>query len=105
MPCGLQLWDGVNGALYLDTTMLIGRLIGQIDIGTGESGSATFIGLSSGTPFALPLMGKGETGWFYENFTLPVCTFSGDTVSWTRFRPGTYPSATLPPCTLILGIK
>jgi hypothetical protein len=100
MAYGLQTWDA-NGNLLIDTSTIIGRIIGVIDA-SAASGSATVAGLDQGTPFAIPQLYQG-TAQDYGTNTYPDCTFSGNTVSWTR---QSYPSGVgLAPCNLILGVR
>jgi len=100
MAAGLQVWDA-SGNLILDTSTIVGRIIGIIDA-SASSGSATVAGLDQGTPFAIPQLTQSSSVLYGTN-TYPNCTFSGTTVSWTR---DTWPGGiTLQPCNLILGVR
>lgn len=100
MPAGLQIWDEA-GNFILDTTSIVGRLIGTIDA-SAMSGSVNVVGLDQGTPFAIPIMDVGSGAQTYSTISLPIVTFSGSTVSWTRQGIA---SGTPVSCQLILGVR
>ena len=97
MPAGLQVFDA-SGAIVLDTTMRVARLLGQIITPVGvTSGASSDPDLATGTPFyfAQPL---GATS------TAPVgVSFSGNTLNWT-INPGGNPSASYPQCLILYGV-
>lgn len=100
MPAGLQVWD-TDGVLQIDTSSYIGRLIGTIDA-SAATGSTSLAGLDSGLPFAIPVTQQID-GQYSGMESIPVCTFSGNTVTWTRQSPPT--GYSMPSCTLILGVR
>lgn len=105
MAAGLQVWDA-QGVQILDTSTFVGRFLASVNIGTGTSGSFVVAGLSQGIPFAIPVIVANNSSQSYLSptmLTMPVCTYSGDTVNWTRIQPGN--SSGLPSCTLIVGYK
>lgn len=99
MPAGLQVFND-DGSILLDTSYVIGRLLGVIDCNSA-SGSAYMAGLDQGIPFAVPMI-QISTAYNYGTNSYPNCTFSGNTVSWTR---QTAAALNLPPCKLILGVR
>jgi hypothetical protein len=99
MSAGLQVFNG-DGSLLLDTSHYIGRLLGVIDCNSA-SGSAYVTGLDQGIPFAVPMI-QMTTAYNYGTNSYPDCSFSGNTVFWTR---QTAAALSLPPCKLILGVR
>lgn len=102
MTMGLQVWDA-QGRLIIDQSTVMGRVIGIIDA-NASSGSAYVAGLDQGTPFAIPMLQQdAQNGPTFGTNTYPDCSFSGNTVSWTRqARPSGVPLA---PCKLLLGVR
>ena len=101
MAAGMQVWDA-QGNIIFDTTSIVGRVIGVIDA-SATSGSAVVVGLDQGTPFAIPQLQKNTLSILINTDSYPVCTFSGNTVSWTRYS---YPvGVQLTSCNLILGVR
>lgn len=102
MTMGLQTWDE-QGRPMIDVSTVMGRVIGVVDANSA-SGSVNVPGLDQGAPFAIPILAQGGNGsqQFGTN-TYPNCTFSGNTVSWTRQA---YPvGVPLAPCKLVLGVR
>ena len=103
MPAGFQTWDA-SGNLIVDTTTLLGRIIGSVSI-VGTSGSITDARFANGTPFAFPVMGYSNA---FSAFSLdasrsaPAVSFSGTTLNWTRGAEGA--GAEVPSCTLYYGV-
>lgn len=110
MEAGLQAFDPVTGATNMDISTIVGRLIATIDA-SAMGGSVAVAGLDQGIPFAIPIMDStygdhwSEAGRYScPTITLPVCTFSGNVVSWTRqAMPANTVAA--PACQLILGVR
>lgn len=100
MGFGLEIYDPA-GVKMMDASTLVGRLIAIIDCNTA-SGSAVVTGLDQGVPFGIPMVQLAPS---YPSGThsYPDCTYSGNTVSWTRQTIPGGPS--LPPCKLVLGVR
>lgn len=87
MPTGLQCWDE-SGALTVDLTSRMTRLLGSVNQGT--AGSRQEPALAQGIPFVLPIL--DQNGLMYPEFA-PVPTISGTTITWVaaaNFYFGTY---------------
>lgn len=102
MTMGLQVWDE-QGRLMINQSTVMGRVIGMIDASAAR-GSAYVPGLDQGAPFAIPILQQGSNGFVqFGTNTYPDCTFTGNTVSWTRQA---YPlGVPLAACKLILGVR
>ena len=89
MPSGLQVWDAA-GNLTLDTTMLIGRILGSSPVAAGQlSGTISHPAFSTGTPFGIPFVGFSTTGMdISPSLSLPIISFAGGSLSWTRAAVG-----------------
>lgn len=104
MASGIEVYDPNTGALIMDNTTFIGRVVGEI-WANSTSGSAYVPGLSTVVqPFAIPVMDAVD-GAYYSHYsaTYPQVTISGDTVSWTRTPLPDYVPGGLPNCRLVLG--
>ncbi|WP_156369530.1 hypothetical protein [Duganella sp. Leaf126] len=91
----------MTGDLVMDVSTLVGRQIAIIDA-SAMTGSAVVAGLDQGIPFAIPVMDTRTGISGYAAITLPVVTFSGNTVSWQR--QGYNFVSEVPPCQLVLGV-
>lgn len=85
MPQGLQVFNA-DGSIRLDTSTLLGRVIGTVGIGAGQrSGTITSDEFVKGTPF---LVGLFQMGNFDElrgpAFSQVTYTSNGRVLSWSR---------------------
>lgn len=82
MPAGLQVFDRY-GALKVDISDRLLRLIDIIFVSAGVPGSVYREGLLTGTPvvFATMVSGAGAS-WPGNNLYPPEISVSGGTVSW-----------------------
>lgn len=101
MPAGLQVWLP-DGTQVIDTSTYIGRTLVTVDA-SAISGSVVVPGLDQGIPFAIPVLHSNAGNITVGAVTIPQCTFSGTTLSWTRQAPPT--GYALPGCTLIMGVR
>ncbi|KQQ31985.1 hypothetical protein ASF61_16755 [Duganella sp. Leaf126] len=85
----------------MDVSTVVGRQIAIIDA-SAMTGSAVVPGLDQGIPFAVPVMDTRTGISGYAATTLPIVTFSGNTVSWQR--KGYEFVSSVPPCQLVLGV-
>lgn len=86
MPQGLQAWDA-GGVLTLDITDRIARVLGTQQV-SGGSGTISHAAFTTGTPFAIPVpLTTSFDAPYYEPGTL-VFSWSGTTMSWTRYLIG-----------------
>lgn len=103
MAQGLQVWDA-NGILQLDTSRLMGRFLTVIDA-SAPTGAVDIAGLNTGTGFAVPLSDANPEDPNQQNAAMcyPVCSFSGNTISWSR--PDAPVGWSRPSCQLLVGVK
>lgn len=101
MPAGYQQWDA-SGNLILDTSTIVGRFFGKINIGgagSAKTGSVTNAKFSQGTPFYVAV---NTLGVDVEGYGV-VITFSGNTMTWTYPQAGnTGPER--PNATIVYGV-
>lgn len=77
MPSGFQVFYP-NGAIKVDGTARLSRVIGTVYVGGAASGSYTNEQLLSGTPFAIFIPTQGG---HYVRFS-----FSGSTFNWWKWQ-------------------
>lgn len=77
MAAGIQAFDRNSGAVMLDLTSKVSKLLGYVDSGTSD-GSKAIPEFSQGTPFfvIVPLSSQGTNG------RKPVVRLSGNTLIW-----------------------
>lgn len=89
MPQGLQVWNA-DGSIKLDTSTLLGRIFGSINVPAGLSGGViSREEFSQGQPFLVSIFGFGDfsaAGFVSVGpaFSQPNFTVSGNTVTWSR---------------------
>lgn len=101
MPAGLQVWLP-DGTQVIDTSTYIGRTLVVVDA-SAINGSVTVAGLDQGIPFAIPVLHSDSGNITVGAVTIPQCTFSGTTLTWTRQAPPV--GYIMPGCTLIMGVR
>lgn len=101
MPAGLQVWLP-DGTQVIDTSTYIGRTLATVDA-SAISGSVVVPGLDQGIAFAIPILHSSAGNITVGAVTIPLCSFSGTTLSWTRQAPPA--GYALPGCTLITGVR
>lgn len=105
MPSGLQTWNA-DGSVQLDTTLLVGRILGSVSIAAGQtSGSISHDAFSTGTPFAFPLVDfSGNAIDLSPTFSLPQISVSGGTLTWTRASVVNASAESLPAGIIYFGV-
>jgi hypothetical protein len=112
MAAGLRVWNE-SGVLIFDTNDYTCRTLGYTDIGNG-TGTIVDDRFTTGIPWVFPVMSASvnqsadaSTGLRDMSFwaTGPVCSVSGNTLTWTRDvskNPGAW---TTPACRLYYGVN
>ncbi|MFD2755666.1 hypothetical protein [Comamonas terrae] len=77
MPSGFQVFHP-NGAIKVDSSMRLSRVIETIYVGGSASGSYTNEQLLSGTPFAIFIPTQGVQSVRFS--------FSGATLNWSKYQ-------------------
>lgn len=79
MSEGLQIFNA-NGSILVDTTALLGRILGSVSVAASTPGSITNNGFLTGSPFTLVLPLNPSDPSVYIP---PKAIVSGATLSWT----------------------
>lgn len=106
MPQGLQVFNA-DESVKLDTNTLLGRVVGSIDVGSGQSsGTITHEQFTGGEPFLVGMFSLGAfTGSVLTGPAFSQVTFSrlsNNSITWTRSTNQNDPS--LPGGKLYFGV-
>lgn len=82
MPAGFQAFNP-DGSLNVDLGSNLGKVLGITYVSSAGSGSASFPGLTSGTPFAIFQQTAGLPGTLRHSI-------SGNTLSWWKQSDDSY---------------
>lgn len=91
MPAGLQVWRA-DGSVSLDTTTLLGRIFGAINVAQGQqSGIISHPQFALGTPFGVPLFDVGNSNFgqaasLSTTVSMPNFQVIGNELHWSRVQ-------------------
>ena len=90
MPVGFRLYNPVNGAIVLDITDRISRVLGQFEIPTNVNSGSVTIPSYSGTFFVTVRNDERsiQTGIYPVAKSVVTISVSGNTLTWTRTLTG-----------------
>lgn len=90
MPAGLQVWDQF-GALTVDLSYRLSRVIGTVYAPAESSGSVTDDGFLQGTPYCIcartDSFENAIPGADAIGMAAPIISFSGNTMYWSTPAP------------------
>lgn len=87
MATGVKVWDAL-GNLTFDGTTRISRVLGNIAVSAGATGSVTDAGFATGTPYCIALRTNAGTPTQPNNtMAPPIISFAGTTMNYNVASP------------------
>lgn len=90
MPAGFRVYNSANGAIALDVTDRISRVLGQFEIPTNIHSGSVNIPSYSGTLFVVVRNDERsiQTGLYPVSKSIVTISISGNTLTWNRALTG-----------------